>query len=277
MKKLILALLIAGLPMAVSAFDLGNIGKALDIGKKAAQATQDIDEPHEVEIGSGLTSEILGTTKLVDDAELQHYVNHVGEWLASQSERPGLKWHFGVIDTDTVNAFSMPGGYVLITRGLFQRMRSESELAGVLGHEISHVVQKHHLKAIQKGMGRAALADTAQMVADQKGNQNSQYAAKFFKAGMDVYAHGLDKSDEFEADRLGVVVAARGGYSPYGLVAVLQTLAVNPEDGAFKLMMDTHPRPSDRLDQLGTAMGDKLDGLTDKVDDEPRFKKLFKK
>ncbi|MBV8656283.1 MAG: M48 family metalloprotease [Burkholderiales bacterium] len=275
MKKLIALLLLCSVPMSSYAFDLGIISKALDVGKKTAEANRDIPESEEVQIGAGVTSNILGTTKLVDNPEMQRYVNHVGMWLASQTERSGLKWHFGVIDTDTVNAFSMPGGYVLITRGLFSRLHSEAELAGVLGHEISHVVQKHHLKAIQKAMGREALGQLAQIAADQNGSQGSQNLAKVFKGGTELYAHGLDKDDEFEADRLGVVVAARGGYNPYGLVAVLQTLgAINPSDAALKLLFDTHPTPADRLDRLGAAMGDKLDDLGNKIDDVPRFEKL---
>ncbi|MBV8656917.1 MAG: M48 family metalloprotease [Burkholderiales bacterium] len=275
MKRLITLLLLCGLPLMTNAFDLGIISKGIDAVKKGAEANRDIPESEEVQIGAGVTSNILGTTKLVDNPELQRYVNHVGTWLASQTERPGLKWHFGVIDTDTVNAFSMPGGYVLITRGLFSQLHSEAELAGVLGHEISHVVQKHHLRAIQKAAGREALGQLAQLAADQNGTQGGQNVAKVVKGGTELYAHGLDKEDEFEADRLGVVVAARGGYNPYGLVAVLQTLgAINPNDASLKLLFDTHPTPSDRLDRLSAAMGDKLDDLGNKVDDVPRFDKL---
>jgi predicted Zn-dependent protease len=195
-------------------------------------------------------------------------------WLASQTDRAGLKWKFAVVESPNINAFAMPGGYVFITKGLFDHLRNEAELAGVLGHEISHVLRKHHLKAIQGGMGREALGDLAQAVAEQKGTQGSQNLSKVFRAGTELYARGLDKGDEFEADRMGVVIAARGGYNPYGLVGVLQTLAEAPNDGNLALMFKTHPSPADRLDQLGSAMGDKLDSLEKTVDDVPRFGKL---
>lgn len=272
---------IAAVALALSAdyaaawgLDLNSIQKALDVGKKAAQANKDIPEPEEVEIGSGIASNLLGAAPLVKNDELQRYVNHVGMWLASQTERPNLKWKFAVVDSPNINAFAMPGGYVFITKGLFDHLRSESELAGVLGHEISHVLRKHHLKAIQSAMGREALGDAAQMVADQKGTTGSQNLLKAFKAGTELYARGLDKGDEFEADRMGVVIAARAGYNPYGLVGVLQTLAEAPNDGNLALMFKTHPAPSDRLDQLGAAMGDKLDNLDKAVDDVPRFAKV---
>jgi predicted Zn-dependent protease len=254
--------------------NLGNIQKALEIGKKAVQANKEITEPEEVEIGSGIASNLLGAAPLVNNPDLQRYVNHVGMWLASQTERANLKWKFAVIDSPNINAFAMPGGYVFITKGLFDHLRSEAELAGVLGHEISHVLRKHHLKAIQGSMGREALGDLAQAVADQKGTQGSQNLSKVFRAGTELYARGLDKGDEFEADRMGVVIAARGGYNPYGLVGVLQTLNEAPNDGNLALMFKTHPSPADRLDQLGAAMGDHLDGLDKAVDDLPRFDRL---
>jgi predicted Zn-dependent protease len=106
MRKLCLALLIAGLSVGASAFDLGSVingGKAL---AKVAQSQQDIDEPHEVLIGADMTSKVLGVAPLVEDQELQRYVNHVGMWLASQSERPDLKWHFCVISSPSINAMS---------------------------------------------------------------------------------------------------------------------------------------------------------------------------
>ena len=254
--------------------DMGNLSKMADLGSKGVKATTDIDEPREISLGEELTSKVLGSTPLWQKPDVQHYVNHVGMWLANQSERPDLPWHFGVIDTETVNAFSMPGGNVLITRGLYERLHSESELAGVLGHEISHVVKKHHLHAIEQANKQDFMSSAAKMWADNKGDQHSELMAKLANAGMNVYTHGLDKQDEFEADRMAVVVAARGGYSPYGLVAVLQTLGSVPNDSQLQMLFDTHPRPADRLDQLGLAMGDRLDDLPNKVDDTGYFAKF---
>src|SRR5690606_31603400 len=123
--------------------------------KKVGDATRSIDEPEEIEIGGHLAGIVLGAAPLAEDPALQHYVNRLGRWLAQHSERPNLPWKFGVIETDDVNAFSTPGGYVLISRGLFDRMRNEAELAGVLAHEIAHVVDKHHIKALQNDKGMA--------------------------------------------------------------------------------------------------------------------------
>src|SRR4029079_13759628 len=150
----------------------------------------------------------------------------VGRWLASQTERPDLPWHFGVMDAPQLNAFAVPGGTIFVTRGLVSHMKSEAELAGVLSHEIGHVLRTHHLEAIQKS-AQTALAGDALSTALK--NNNAAARDKLISLGTEMYSRGLDKDDELEADRLGVVIAARGGYYSYGLPTVLQTLqAMNP-------------------------------------------------
>ncbi len=121
-------------------------------------------------------------------------------WLALQTERPDLPWRFGVIDTPNVNAFAAPGGTILITRGLYEKLRNESELAGVLAHEIAHVLQKHQLKAIKSALGRQWKMDIATAVAERKDNSDARNSLKAFSAGTELFARGLDKKDEHEAD-----------------------------------------------------------------------------
>jgi predicted Zn-dependent protease len=249
-----------------------NVQKALNIGKKISEANKDITEPQEIEIGQGIAANLLGAAPLVRDVNLQKYVNRVGLWLALQTERPDLPWRFGVIDTPNVNAFAAPGGTILITRGLYEKLRNESELAGVLAHEIVHVLQKHQLKAIKSAMGREWKMDIAAAAAEQKGNSDARNSLKAFTAGTELFARGLDKRDEYEADRMGVVIAARAGYNPYGLVGSLQTLdAVNAQDGAMALMFKTHPSPAKRLEQLSTSMGEQLDMYADSAKEPARF------
>jgi len=226
-----------------------NINKLLDTAKNVGKATGEIAEKEEVEIGGELAARLLGAAPLVANEGLQRYVNRVGRWLASQTERPDLPWKFGVLDAPQLNAFATPGGNVFVTQGLLAQMKSEAELAGVLAHEIVHVLKKHHLKAIQK-TAQLELANTA-ITTFARQDSNTPVREKLLAAGSEVFARGLDKSDELEADRLGVVIAARGGYDPYGLPAVLQALqAMNPEDSGLALMFKTHPAPAERLDAL---------------------------
>ncbi|HKW38778.1 MAG TPA: M48 family metalloprotease [Burkholderiales bacterium] len=237
-----------------------NLNRIIDTGKNLREATRDVNEKQEAEIGQEYAAVLVGASPLLANADVERYVNRVGRWLSLNSERPGLNWQFGVLDTDTVNALSTPGGYVLITKGLLARMRSESELAGVLAHEIAHVVKKHHLAAIRKAKGMEAGANVLSMYLDQ---QRSAAAKERLVSGMkEVMLRGLDKDDEFEADRMGVVIAARSGYDPFGLPAVLQMLqSLNPKDSALALMFETHPDPGSRLDALDRAMGARLDGF----------------
>ena len=250
---------------------LGNIVNRVKTAKKVGDSMREIGPEEEIKIGGDLASMILGAAPLVDNAAEQHYVNRVGMWLAMHTTRADLPWRFGIVDTEDVNAFSTPGGYVLITRGMFERFRNESELAGVLAHEIAHVVQKHHLHALQNEMRTSAVAEAGSSVVSSQGGVAGFVSAQVIKAGKTLYTRGLDKGDEYEADRMGVVIAARSGYSPYGLVGVLQTLSAAQDDKGLTLMMKTHPNPTDRMDRLDRAMGTKLDGLTPVADDLPSF------
>ena len=248
----------------------GLLGKVKTV-KNAGDAMRSIGEEEEIKIGGQLAGMLLGAAPLVRNPAEQRYVNELGRWLAQHSERPGLPWQFGVMATSDFNAFSTPGGHILISQGLFDRCRNESELAGVLAHEIAHVVRKHHLKALQRSMGSSVLGDIGSSFAASKGGLTGELTSKLINSGKDLFVRGLDKDDEFEADRMGVVIASRSGYSPYGLVGVLQTLSAAPADGAFKLMYATHPSPTDRIERLDSAMGTRLDGLAGLVDDLPSF------
>jgi len=190
-----------------------DINKLVDTVKNVGKAVQDIPEPEEIEIGQDVASRLLGAAPLVPNPGLQRYVNNVGRWLAAQTERPDLPWRFGVLDAPQLNAFAVPGGTIFITRGLLERMKSEAELAGVLAHEIVHVLQKHHLKAIQKGAKTALAGDALGAALKDRGGAARD---KLISFGTEMYSRGLDKSDELEADRIGVVIAARGGYDAYG-------------------------------------------------------------
>jgi len=270
MRALLLALVVTAAP-AHAQFNLRdlNINKLLDSAKNVVKATTEIAEPEEVAIGRDMAARLLGAAPLVDNPGLQRYVNLVGRWLASQSERPNLPWHFAVLEAPEVNAFAVPGGTIFVTRGLVQRMRSEAELAGVLAHEISHVLRKHHLKAIQKGAQTALAGEALQQALK---DQAPAAREKLITLGNELYTRGLDKADEIEADRVGIVIAARAGYDSYGLPSVLQTLqAMNAQDSALALMFKTHPSPSERL----SALTDRMQPVLDAYAAQPQLPERF--
>ena len=293
----LLAGLIGSLSLTSTAFDLqGAIqGAVKDAVKKqidpqaepakttettnnATSSTSAINEPafnwknpskdEEIALGHQIAGNLLGAAPLVKDEALQKYVNSVGRWVASQSERPDLPWRFGVIESDDLNAFAAPGGYVLVTKGLYRKLTNEAQLAGVLGHEIGHIVKKHQLKVLQK---QQVLNFGAGLLSDKLAKDN-KLISKAIGSGAEISARSLDKSAEYEADRLGVSYATRAGYEPFGLADVLQTLGqTSKNDGSVALLFKTHPLPEDRLTALGDAVGSKLDNIKNGKTLEKRF------
>ncbi|MDF1630338.1 MAG: M48 family metallopeptidase [Alcanivoracaceae bacterium] len=270
MMRTALVLLTGILLSSCKTIDINQLASA---GGTLKQAFVPAGEAEESDIGREAAAVLLGAAPLLQDEQVQVYVNKVGMWLALQSDRPDLNWRFAVLDDADINAFAAPGGYVFITKGLLARLRNESELAGVLAHEIGHVVATHHLVAIRK-QARLKLAGMAvQAALEERGTDTRQLQALAGGAKL-IYSRGLDRKDEHHADRIGVVLAARAGYDPYGLVTVLQTLErMNPEAGELGLLLKTHPKPADRIAQLDRLMGRQLDGLTDSALGEERFRR----
>lgn len=234
---------------AVSGYAVGasfDLNRIFEVGRDTATAIRGVDEKEEIEIGREVAGRMLGAAPLVPDPALQEYVNRVGRWVASQTERPDLPWHFGVLDTPSINAFAAPGGYVLITRGLYEILDNESQLAGVLGHEIGHIVRRHHIEVMQKSAGYSAFA---------RGVTRDSRSVFVGNLLGELWVSGLDKDAEFEADHTGVVLAARAGYNPYGLIEVLHKLgARGAADESLALLFKTHPAPGERLGKLGDAL-----------------------
>jgi beta-barrel assembly-enhancing protease len=270
-----------------------QFGNLLDLGRKALDKKQQLETANkefttdeEIALGEGVAAAFLGAAPLHPDQNLQRYVNRVGRWVALHGERPDLPWTFGVIDTETINAFAFPGGTVMISYGLLKRLNSESELAGALAHEVAHVVKRHQIQAIQSqastdfwaGIGQDAASDR---VGRSGGGALAQTVKqKLVDKGADLVKSGfilrpLDRSLEYEADRMAIVIAARSGYDPYGLVAVLQMLAQAHGDSDAASIFATHPAPADRigeLERLGPAVFDRY-GTQPQV--EGRFKQVI--
>ncbi len=243
--------------------------KGVEAAQAAAEADREISEEEEIAIGERLMTGILGAAPLYSNDRIQKYVNQVGRWVARHSERPNLPWRFAVLDSPIANAGAAPGGQVYITTGLLLRMRSEAELAGALGHEIAHVVQKHHLKlyirekkaAAAKGFGAAALSSQVKVgggVAGQLAkNAAIEIGLDFFKS---LVLTPLDRGEEEQSDRMGMVLAARAGYDPFGLPTAIQILQdVSAEQSGVSVLFATHPNPSDRLASLDKAFGKAMD------------------
>jgi predicted Zn-dependent protease len=241
----------------------------LDVGKLVNQGValwdvSNIDELQEIQFGQNMSAVLLGVRPLVENSELNKYVNTVGGWVASNSSRPDLPWRFGVINSTAINAFAAPGGFVFITSGMLSQLENEAQLAGVLAHEIIHVVEQHHLNAIKEGAMRGALTQTLFISADayqenkqasRKNREYSAWAKKISGMAQNLYSKGLDRADEYKADQYGMRLLAKSGYDPFSYLHNLQMLeAISPEDSNLALMYKTHPTPSERLQALSEQL-----------------------
>jgi predicted Zn-dependent protease len=180
-------------------FDVGRLidygRKAVDAGSKLKDANREFSQDDEIQLGDGIAATLLGASPLAKDASLQRYVNRVGRWVALHSDRPDLPWTFGVIETQTVNAFAMPGGTILVSRGLVNQLGSESELAGALAHEIAHVVKRHQLAAIQSSTNSEVWSsigkDVASEAISRRGGDAFGLKSKAAGLGIDAVKNGV--------------------------------------------------------------------------------------
>lgn len=231
---------------------LGSAGDAaMDVADAGIGKSEEELLAEELALGPELAGRVLGAVPLWQDAAAQHRVNLVGRWVASQTTRPDLPWTFGVIDSPEVNAFAAPGGYVLVTRGLYELLSSDAEVAAVLGHEISHVVQRDHYDVIRK---QSVTREGIRVLANQVGTGNiaeqfaKQYAQQF---GATVLLAGLDRDAEYRADEAAGVYLVRSGFNPLALYAVLQKMtAFGTESASLAQLYRTHPPLDERLDHL---------------------------
>jgi len=230
----------------------GKLGQRIkDAGDKAKDAKAKVDkfvftDSEEHQLGSEISGMLREKYGVVQDKAVHKYVTLVGTVLAQASSRPALGWTFVVLDTDGVNAFAAPGGFIHITRGALALIQNEAELADVLGHEISHVTAKHTINAIKK-------ANAAEMAGEQARQAFiSEVASKAY--GM-ILENKFDRGDEMDADKTGVTLANAAGYAPNGLSAFLTRLSDRNKDLKDRSgLFASHPETKARLDGLGKVI-----------------------
>ena len=262
MRTKMIAVLLLAMSTAVHA-QLGNILKRVDPSKVkktvevARAANREFTEGEEADIGRVVAARVLATYPLAKDDKVQQYVTLVGNTVAAYSARPTLEWHFAVIDTPIVNAFSAPGGFIFVTTGALKQMNSEAELAGVLGHEIAHVTQKHILKEIKRSNLMSASLSLAQESSAGAQWLNDDYAGKIGKIAYEkLFTTGLSRTDEAEADRIGFELTDASGYRAAEMLTFLASLEKLEGTSAMKQLIATHPRPKDRIATLKPLVRD---------------------
>ena len=225
---------------------------AMNVAETSMGQSEEEMSAEELALGPQLAGRILGTAPLWDDAAAQQRVNTIGRWVASHTTRPELPWTFGVIDSPEVNAFAAPGGYILVTRGMYELLANDAEVAAVLGHEISHVVQRDHYNVIHKQdiakAGTELVSSQVSLGGGLAGQFAKDYATRF---GAKVLLTSLDREAEFRADQASAVYLARSGFNPLSLYAVLQKMtAFGTQSASLAQLYRTHPPLDERLDRI---------------------------
>jgi predicted Zn-dependent protease len=233
---------------------LGALGKIKKAADKAVDTKQKIDDMNftdaeERQLGDMVSLRLRERFGVYQNESVTKYVSLVGTALAQTSSRPTLNWTFIVLDTEGVNAYAAPGGVIHVTKGLLGLMKSESELAGVLGHELTHVTVKHTIRAIQKNKGIS-------MVSDEVGGGGGDLRAKFLaKVGevlyKKIYENELSREDENESDETGARLASKVGYAPTGMLEILKKIdARNSGREDRNGLFASHPATQDRMAKI---------------------------
>lgn len=224
----------------------------------------------EVSIGQDLDRQVRETEKLLDDPEWKAYINDLGQRIVAVSDRNDLEYKFFVIESDQINAFAAPGGYVYFYTGLIHEMDTEAELAAVMAHEISHVVARHGVKRLQSVLGATMLLDLAL-------GEKSDETKAITGVALGVIMSGYSRSQEHEADDFGLIYMTRAGWHPDGMIGMFEKLkAMHGKEraGFFEMLASSHPQTSDRIGSTRERIARYGPFDPSLVKDSPRFQSL---
>ncbi len=228
--------------MKLSSLTRLGAGAALSATLGACMATTQ----QEVQMGQQYAAQINQQLPIVRDPEVVRYINVLGDSLARLSDDRGLDWQFHVVNSPEVNAFAVPGGFIYVNRGLIERADNLSQLAGVLGHEIAHVTERHSAEQMRDA-DRANFGAT--LLCTLTSVCQSQAAATAIQLGGSAAFAKFSRDDESEADRVGIRIVTRAGIHPRGIPEMFETLMAerSRSPGAVDSWFSTHPMEEDRV------------------------------
>jgi predicted Zn-dependent protease len=230
-----------------------------------------VSTQQEMELGAQYSQQINAQLPIVQDPEVNRYINVLGDSIAGLTSRGDLDWHFFIVNSAEVNAFAVPGGYIYVNRGLIERAKNLSELAGVLGHEIGHVVKRHTIKQMQQQQGAQVGVTLGCVLLNVCGTEIAQ--AGINVAGNAIFAK-FSRDDETQADEVGIDNVVRAGISPKGVPEMFQILLDERQSnpGGVELWFGTHPTEESRISDT-QAIINRIDPaiLRSLTYDSPRF------
>lgn len=217
--------------------------------------SQEDDIKAEIVFGRVLAARILGKYAYYENVKLNEYVNKVGKGLAQFANRPEIEFRFAVIDTDIVNAFAAPGGYIFVTKGALIKMEDEAELAAVLSHEIAHITERHIVKELNiKGTDASPVSGFAQVLGGGTGAVKVVFSQIVDQAAEILFEKGLKKQDEFDADRVSTIIISTAGYDPLAMRRYLKKISGAEKE--TKALVGTHPSFEERIMNVDSILAD---------------------
>ena len=249
-NKLITALLIFSFILVDFAFAKEGRKRISGTGDEYSNVS---DIEAEILFGRELSARILGNYSLLDDEKINRYVNLVGKGVALYAGRTEIRYHFGVLDSDKINAFAAPGGYIFITRGALEKMENEAQLAAVLAHEIAHIVKRHVVKELNiRGDEGSGAGGIASLIGGPTASFRGALEQALDDAADILLNRGYKVKDEIEADRVGILLASVAGYDPSALKEFLNTVkSFEKEDKTYK---GEHPRFEIRMREINKTL-----------------------
>jgi predicted Zn-dependent protease len=241
----------------------------------ALGACSSISQQEEVQMGAQASQQVNAQLPMLNDATINSYVNSLGRSIASTTSRADLSWQFGVVNTEVINAFALPGGYIYVNRGVLSRASNEGELAGVLAHEIEHVVQRHSVKQMEQAQGANIGVALACSLTNVCANQAAQAAIQV--GGTAVFAK-FSRGDEVQADEGGFNNVVRTGINPRGMLTFFQKLLAEEQQSggssAASSWFADHPGTQDRIADIQRMLSENANRLTGLRNDSQAFQAM---
>ena len=205
-----------------------------------------VSTQQEVELGTNYAQQINAQLPIIQDPEVVRYINVLGDSIAKLADERNLDWHFYVVDAKEVNAFAVPGGFIYVNRGLIERAQKMDQLAGVLGHEIGHVIERHSVQQMEKQQQAGIGVQLACILTNVCNSDAAQAAIQV--GGAAIFA-SFSRKDEQEADDQGIKNVVRAGISPKGIPEMFQILLEERRrsPGGVDSWFSTHPTEESRI------------------------------
>jgi len=230
-----------------------------------------ISDKQEVSLGRSVSEEILKKEKPLEDSLWQAYLTEVGQKIVQVSDRRTLPFHFTVLENEQINAFATPGGYLFFYTGILRMMESEDELAAVMAHEVSHVVARHSVKAIQRYYGGAIALSL--LLGEKSEEMAGQVAGLVFSLAL----QGYGRKNEHEADEFGLIYMQRSRYNPKAMVTMFEKLAAlsgESKRGLFESLAASHPETQERIARMKTQIAGYSPGVTERPLKKDRYERM---